>query len=35
MATGFLRVKGNQIVDENGTAVLLRGASLGGVLKYV
>ncbi|KAL3453405.1 putative glucanase [Aspergillus insuetus] len=32
MATGFLRVTGNQIADENGTVVLLRGASLGGVL---
>ncbi|KAJ0423807.1 bacterial alpha-L-rhamnosidase-domain-containing protein [Aspergillus carlsbadensis] len=34
MATGFLRVKGNRIVDGNGTVVLLHGASLGGALKY-
>lgn len=30
MATGFLRVQGAKVVDQNGTAVLLRGAALGG-----
>ncbi|GIC87480.1 glycoside hydrolase family 5 protein [Aspergillus udagawae] len=30
MATGFLRVRGGQIVDENASSVVLRGASLGG-----
>lgn len=30
MSTGFLRVKGNKIVDEVGVPVILRGAGLGG-----
>ncbi|KAF2012735.1 glycoside hydrolase family 5 protein [Aaosphaeria arxii CBS 175.79] len=32
MASGFLRVRGNKIVDQNGEVVILRGASLGGSL---
>ncbi|KAJ6127658.1 hypothetical protein N7523_003270 [Penicillium sp. IBT 18751x] len=32
MATGFLRVKGTQLVDGNGAPVVLRGSSLGGWL---
>ncbi|KAH9209141.1 putative glucanase [Leptodontidium sp. 2 PMI_412] len=30
MASGFLRVQGNQIVNEDGVPVILRGAGLGG-----
>lgn len=30
MASGFLRVQGNQIVKEDGVPVILRGAGLGG-----
>lgn len=32
MATGILKVKGTEVVDENGNAVILRGAGLGGWL---
>ncbi|KAL5334205.1 glycoside hydrolase superfamily [Aspergillus crustosus] len=32
MASGFLRVQGTQLVDGNGTPVVLRGSSLGGWL---
>jgi hypothetical protein len=35
MASGFLKVKGTQIVDGHDVAVTLRGAALGGFLKYV
>lgn len=35
MASGILRVKGTQVVDENGKVVLLRGCAIGGWLKYV
>lgn len=34
MATGFLRVKGDTIVDGNGEGVVMRGAALGGWMKY-
>lgn len=33
MATGILRVKGDQVVDAQGQTVILRGAGLGGWLK--
>lgn len=33
--TGILRVEGNKVVDDNGTEVLLRGAAIGGWMKYV
>lgn len=35
MASGFLKVKGTQIVDGNGAVVTLRGVALGGFMKYV
>lgn len=35
MATGILRVKGTEVVDDKGHPVILRGAGLGGWLKYV
>ena len=35
MAKGILQVKGEQIVDENGDGVVLRGAAIGGWMKYV
>lgn len=35
MASGILRVKDTQVVDENGNVVLLRGSAIGGWLKYV
>jgi len=35
MASGYLKVKGNQIVDETGATVILRGCAIGGWLKYV
>jgi hypothetical protein len=34
MATGILKVKGNKVVDSNGDEVLLRGAAIGGWMKY-
>ena len=34
MATGILRVDGNKVIDKNGDEVLLRGAALGGWMKY-
>lgn len=34
MATSFLHVKGDIIVDGNGKAVVMRGAALGGWMKY-
>lgn len=34
MATGFLHVKGDTIVDGNGEGVVMRGAALGGWMKY-
>lgn len=30
MATGFLKVKGNRIIDGEGNDVVLRGAAIGG-----
>jgi hypothetical protein len=33
MATGVLRVKGDEVVDSKGKRVILRGAGLGGWLK--
>jgi hypothetical protein len=35
MATGILKVRGEEIVDSNGSLVILRGAGLGGWLKFV
>jgi len=35
MATGFLKVKGDRIVDDNGHDIVLRGAGLGGWMKLV
>jgi hypothetical protein len=34
MATGILRVKDNTVVDGNGQQVVLRGAAIGGWMKY-
>lgn len=34
MATGYLRVKGDAIVDGDGKGVVMRGAALGGWMKY-
>jgi len=34
MATGFLRVKGDTIIDGDGNDVVMRGAALGGWMKY-
>ena len=33
MSNGFLRVKGDAVVDENGQRVVLRGAAIGGWMK--
>jgi hypothetical protein len=30
MSNGFLKVKGEKVVDEKGNTVILRGAGLGG-----
>lgn len=35
MTTSFLRVKGTEIVDGDGSPVILRGTSLGGWMKCV
>lgn len=35
MSSGILKVKGNKIVDNDGNEVLLRGAAIGGWMKYV
>jgi len=35
MATGFLSVKGNRVVDEDGKDVVLRGAAIGGWMNMV
>ena len=35
MAGGFLKVKGDQVVDEKGNIVTLRGTAIGGWMKYV
>lgn len=35
MATGILRVKDGSVVNEKGERVVLRGAALGGWMKYV
>lgn len=34
MATGFLRVDGNNIIDGGGNDIVMRGAALGGWMKY-
>lgn len=34
MAVGILKVKGNKVVDNDGNEVLLRGAAIGGWMKY-
>lgn len=34
MSSGILKVKETQVVDSNGTPVILRGAAIGGWLKY-
>lgn len=34
MAIGVLKVKGNKVVDSSGNEVLLRGAAIGGWMKY-
>lgn len=34
MASGILKVKGDQVVDSNGKSVVLRGAGIGGWMKY-
>jgi hypothetical protein len=33
MASGFLRVQGEKVIDANGDLVILRGAGLGGWMK--
>jgi hypothetical protein len=33
MASGFLKVKGTEVVGENGEPIILRGAGLGGWMK--
>jgi len=35
MASGFLRVQGSDVLSEDGQPVILRGAGLGGWMKYV
>lgn len=35
MSSGILKVKETQVVDSNGTPVILRGAAIGGWLKYI
>jgi hypothetical protein len=35
MATGILKVSGSKVVDRNGDEVILRGAAIGGWMKYV
>ena len=34
MATGFLKVDGERVVDAHGKPVILRGAAVGGWMKY-
>jgi hypothetical protein len=34
MANGILQVKDNTVVDGNGNQVVLRGAAIGGWMKY-
>lgn len=34
MASGILQVKDNTVVDGNGKQVVLRGAAIGGWMKY-
>lgn len=34
MSTGILKVHGERVVDGNGKPVILRGAGLGGWMKY-
>jgi hypothetical protein len=35
MSSGILKVKGDQVVDGDGKSIILRGAALGGWMKYV
>ena len=35
MAAGFIKVKGDKIVDGEGKSVILRGAAIGGWMKSV
>lgn len=35
MSTGILRIEGEQVVDGQGNPIILRGAGLGGWMKYV
>lgn len=35
MATGILRVEGENVVGNDGKPVILRGAGLGGWMKYM
>lgn len=35
MTTGILKVEGTQVVDRHGSPVILRGAAIGGWLKFV
>jgi hypothetical protein len=35
MSSGVLRIEGDKVVDGNGNSVILRGAGLGGWMKYV
>lgn len=35
MAKGILRVKGEEVVDEQENVVILRGTALGGWMKYM
>jgi hypothetical protein len=35
MSIGFLRVQGDQVVGDDGKAIILRGAGLGGWMKFV
>jgi hypothetical protein len=34
MTSGFLRVQGDTIVDRDGNGIVMRGAALGGWMKY-
>lgn len=35
MSNGILKIQDGQVVDNNGTPVILRGAGLGGWMKFV
>jgi hypothetical protein len=34
MSNGILKIKGDKVVDASGTPIILRGAGLGGWMKY-